>query len=75
MKYHLESIYKIVFLTIEYGGIIVENQALLLRKEYFGGTLFNATSGKRIYININEFYQTKKDGIISEDLRFELEPQ
>ena len=50
----------------------MENQALLLRKEYFGGTLFNATSGKRIYININEFYQTKKDGIISEDLRFEL---
>ena len=33
----------------------IMKNVVLLRKEAFGGTLFNSTTGKRIYINKQEY--------------------
>lgn len=41
---------------------------VLLRKEAFGGTLFNSTTGKRIYINKQEY----KELLTNNDLIYEL---
>ncbi|MFA6119701.1 MAG: radical SAM protein [Parachlamydiales bacterium] len=37
----------------------------LLRKEYFGGTLFSIKSGKRIYVSAEEFKSLEKKGTIA----------
>ena len=50
----------------------MKNLVSLLRKESFGGTLNNAISGKRIYINHEEFCLVKKLGMLPDDLRIEL---
>lgn len=50
----------------------MKNQASLLRKESFGGTICNANSGKRIYITLSEFQQIKIAGVIPLNLQTEL---
>lgn len=50
----------------------VLNQFSLLRKESFGGTLSNAVSGKRIYVNAHEFQQIKDSGCLTCGLQAEL---
>ena len=42
---------------------------VLLRKEAFGGTLFNSTTGKRIYINKQEY----KELLTNNDLIYEFD--
>jgi MoaA/NifB/PqqE/SkfB family radical SAM enzyme len=44
----------------------------LLRKESFGGTLGNAVSGRRIYINNDEFQSIKSSGRVTQELCIEL---
>lgn len=43
-------------------------KVLVLRKECFGGTLFDVETGKRIYINHNEFNFAEKKGVLDEFL-------
>ncbi len=50
----------------------ISNQASLLRRESFGGTLGNAVSGKRIYVNTLEFQQIKDSGCVPSNLQVEL---
>ncbi len=50
----------------------MKRQASLLRKEFFGGTISNAVSGKRIYITPLEFQQIKNEGLVPYNLRIEL---
>jgi MoaA/NifB/PqqE/SkfB family radical SAM enzyme len=50
----------------------MRNQMSLLRKESFGGTLSNAISGKRIYINKEEYRRIQESGILPNDLCVEM---
>jgi len=50
----------------------LNNQASLLRKESFGGTLSNSNSGKRLYLNKHEYTTVQTLRKLSEDLRAEL---
>jgi MoaA/NifB/PqqE/SkfB family radical SAM enzyme len=45
----------------------------LLRQESFGGTLFNAFSGKRTYVTIDEYLQMETSGTIPENLHSEIQ--
>lgn len=45
----------------------------LLRQESFGGTLFNALSGKRIYVTVDEYRRVEVGGTIPENLRSEVQ--
>lgn len=47
-------------------------KAFLLRKEYFGGTLFSVKSGKRVYISADEFSLMEKSEVISKPLAKEI---
>lgn len=48
------------------------NRHALLRRESFGGTLFLVDSGKRAYVDTQEFLQLKIEGWLWEDLALEL---
>ena len=50
----------------------MKNQISLLRKESFGGTLINAISGKRIYLDQEEYSLVKKSGVLLKNLINEL---
>jgi len=45
----------------------------LLRKEVFGGTLFNSDSGKRAYINRDEYESISQSGSVPEHLQREIQ--
>lgn len=51
----------------------MQNQKSLLRKEAFGGTLSNAISGKRVYIDQDEYRLVEEAGLIPDGLRDELQ--
>lgn len=45
---------------------------VLVRREFFGATLFDVDMGHRVYINENEFIEIKRRGFVSETFRKEL---
>lgn len=54
---------------IKHEGEEIMKNVVLLRKEAFGGTLFNSTTGKRIYINKQEY----KELLTNNDLIYEFD--
>lgn len=47
-------------------------EKVLIRREFFGATLFDASTGRRVYISENEFIGIKKYGLNAEFFRKEI---